>query len=159
MKLAGTAMLRTWRNSPKLFSDFNTLSFASVMAVVVFLLLIVFMTATPMITHFVSVDLPRVSQPVSIPRLSDDEDVMEVAITRDGRVYFDGLPVSADMLPERIQVRMTHYAVDWNWRVYIKADGRARWSAVRPVLEGVRTTGFHRVTFLVDQGRPSILAR
>ena len=84
---------------------------------------------------------------------------MEVAITRDGSVYFDGLPVPADMLPERIQVRMTHYAVDWNWRVYIKADGRARWRTVKPVLDGVRTAGIHRVTFLVDQAPLSILTR
>jgi len=152
-------MLRTSRNSPRFFSDFNTLQFASVMAMVVFVLLTVFMTATPMITHFVSVDLPRVSQPASIPRLGDDEDVMEIAVTRDGTVYFDGLPVSADRLPERIQVRMTHYAIDWNWRVYIKADGRARWSTIKPVLDGVRSAGFQQITFLVDQGRPSILTR
>jgi len=129
------------------------------MVVSVFLALVALMTRPTQTVDGIRIDLPRVSHPVSIPRLSDDEDVMEIAVTRDGSVYFDGLPVSAEMLPERIQVRMTHYAVDWNWRVYIKADERTRWRTVKPVLDGVRTAGIHRVTFLVDQAPSSILTR
>src|SRR5580692_8393167 len=67
--------------SPKLFSDFNTLQFASVMGMVVFVLLLVFMTISPH-GHGISADLPKVLHPVSMPG-AWREDVMKVTILRD----------------------------------------------------------------------------
>ena len=59
-------MLRKSRNSPRLFSDFNTLQFAAVMGMVVFVVLLIFMTA-PSGQHGVSADLPKVLHPISMP--------------------------------------------------------------------------------------------
>jgi biopolymer transport protein ExbD len=38
-------------------------------------------------------------------------------------------------------------------KVYIVADMRAKWGAVKIVLDGVRSAGILRVAFLVDQRR------
>jgi hypothetical protein len=56
---SGHAMLRKRHRSEKLFSDFNTLQFASVMGMVVFVILLPFMTFTPHGSRIVSVDRPN----------------------------------------------------------------------------------------------------
>jgi biopolymer transport protein ExbD len=38
-------------------------------------------------------------------------------------------------------------------KVYIVADSRAKWGAVKVVLDGVRSAGILRVAFLVNQSR------
>jgi biopolymer transport protein ExbD len=78
----GCAMLRKRHRSVRLFSDFNTIQFASVMGMVVFVLLLVFMTM-PTDGHGSSVDMPKVSHPVSMPGALR-EDAMQVAVRRDG---------------------------------------------------------------------------
>jgi biopolymer transport protein TolR len=142
-------MLQTWRNSAKLFSDFNTLSFASVMALVVFVLLLIFMTV-PTSFHCGGPDLPKVSRPISMPGASR-EDALMVAVARDGQVYFGSDRVTADVLTDKIRERLRDRDVER--KVYIKADARARWGTVRIALDGVRSAGILRVAFLVDQRR------
>ena len=56
-------MLQSWRKPAKLFSDFNTLQFACVMAVVVFVLLLVFMVHTEPFHRAIVVDPPKVFIP------------------------------------------------------------------------------------------------
>jgi biopolymer transport protein ExbD len=135
--------------SPKLFSDFNTLQFASVMGMVVFVLLLSFMTIAPH-DHGVSADLPKVLHPVSMPQALR-EDVMKVAILRDGRVYFGTDRVDAAALQYKLAERLKDRGAER--KVYIVADARAKWGAVNVVLDGVRSAGIVRVAFLVDQRR------
>jgi biopolymer transport protein ExbD len=89
------------RSSPRLFRDFNTLPFASVMAMVVFVMLLVFMT---MPTHHygVSPDLPKVWHPISMPGALG-EDPMQVTILRDGKVYFGREQIFPFSVGEKIQ--------------------------------------------------------
>lgn len=135
------------RRSPKLFSDFNTLQFASVMSLVVFVILLVFMTI-PVDHHGVSADLPKVSHPVSMPG-ANREDAMVVTITRDSKVYFGTEQVYAADLPQKIRDRLNDHTVER--KVYIVADMRARWGGIKIVLDGVRASGIVRVAFLADQ--------
>jgi len=135
--------------SLKLFSDFNTLQFASVMGMVVFVLLLVFMTVSPH-GHGVSADLPKVLHPVSMPGALR-EDVLKVTILRDGRVYFGADRVDAAALRQKIAERLNDRGAER--RVYIVADARAEWGTVKIVLDGVRSAGILRVAFLVDQRR------
>ena len=137
--------------SPKLFSDFNTLQFASVMGMVVFVLLLVFMTI-PSHHGGVSADLPKVLHPVSMPGALS-EDVMKVAILRNGQVYFGTDRVDAAALRQKIAEHLNDRGVER--KVYIVADSRAKWGAVKVVLDGVRSAGILRVAFLVDQRRSS----
>jgi len=137
---------------PKLFSDFNTLQFASVMAMVVFVILLVFMTV-PIDHHGVIADLPKVSHPIPMPGALR-EDVIKVTILRDGKVYFGGEQVNALDVHAKIEDRLRDREVER--KIYIVADARARWGTVKVVLSGVRGAGVIRVAFLVDQRRASV---
>jgi biopolymer transport protein ExbD len=147
-------MLRKHRTSPRLFSDFNTLQFASVMGMVVFVMLLIFMTIPVVDHHGGSVDLPKVLHPVAM-RGADREDAIKISITRDGKVYLDTDRIQPFNLTEKIAARLKDRDVER--KVYIIADMRARWSTVKIVLEGVRSAGIIRVAFLADQRRvPSV---
>jgi len=142
-------ILQTWRKPTRLFGDFNTLQFASVMSLVVFVVLLVFLTA-PTWHHTNAVDVPKVLHPVSMPG-AGREDAMKVTITRDGKVYFGVEQVRSSDLWQKISDRMKDPEVEW--KVYIVADMRARWGSIQPVLDGVHAAGIRRIAFLVDQRR------
>lgn len=152
MELSNLTMLRTWRRSPSLFSDFNTLQFASVMGMVVFVLLLFFMTA-PTHPRSISTDLAKVSHPVSMP-WANREDAIKVTITRDGMVFLGSDRVDPADLPQKIADRLKDHSVER--KVYVIADLRARWGAIKPVLDAVRAAGVLRVAFLVDQRRDAL---
>lgn len=142
-------MLQTWRKPTRLFGDFNTLQFASVMSFVVFVVLLVFLTA-PTWHHTNAVDVPKVLHPVSMPG-AGREAAMKVTITRDGKVYFGVEQVRSSNLWQKISDRMKDPEVEW--KVYIVADMRARWGSIKPVLDGVHAAGICRIAFLVNQRR------
>ena len=146
-------MLQRWRKPGKLFSDFNTLQFACVMALVVFVMLVVFLTM-PTSQCNTSVDPPKVLHPVSMLS-ADREDVMIVSVTRDGQVYFGSDRVKTADLPQKIADRLKDRDVER--KVYIRADMRARWGAVKEVAESVHAAGLMRVAFLADQRRSAAL--
>jgi biopolymer transport protein TolR len=146
-------MLQKYRTSAKLFSDFNTLQFAIVVAIVVFAILLVFMMI-PTDHHGISADLPKVSHPVSMPGALR-EDAMKVTILRDGKVYFGVDRIDPASLPRKIVSRLEDRDVER--KVYIIADDRARWGTVKQVLDAVRSVGIIRVAFLADQRRSAML--
>ena len=135
-------MLQTWRKPARLFSDLNTLQLACVMGMVMFVLLLFFMMDTAPYHTGVSVDLPRALHPVSMPG-ADREDVMMVVITRDGRVYFGTDQIPSDVLGVKIGDHLKDRGVER--KVYIKADMRARYGAVKDVLNEVQSAGVLRV--------------
>jgi biopolymer transport protein ExbD len=140
-------MLLRKHRSRDLFRDFNTLQFASVMALVVFVLLVAFMTQTT--PHYgTAVDLPKVRHAVSMPGALR-EDVIKVSVTRDGRVYFGVDQVDPVRLPQKIAERLKDRDVER--KVYVVADMRARWGSIKPVVDGIRSSGILRVAFLVNQ--------
>ncbi len=143
-------MLRTWRKPPTLFSDFNTLQFASVMGLVILIPVLLLIADTrPHSLKIVSVDLPKARHPIYMPGF-DREDAMIVAVTRDDRIYFgaDQVP-DVNVLSRMISDRLKDPSVER--KVYIKADMRARWGGVKKALEGVRKAEVVRVAFLVNQ--------
>jgi len=147
-------MLRKSRTAPKLFSGFDTLQFASVMGIVVFVVLLIFMTI-PIDHHGVSADLPKVLHPVAM-RGANREDAVKITILRDGRIYLGTDRISSGDLAQKIQDRLKDREVER--KVYIVADTRAHWGRVRLALEGVRDAGIIRVAFLADQGQlPKLL--
>ena len=113
-------MLQTWRKPTRLFGDFNTPQFASVMSLVVFVVLLVLLT-TPTWHHTTAADVPKVLHPVSMPGAAR-EDAMKVTITRDGKVYFGVEQVRFSDLTQKISDRMKDPEVDL--KVYIVADMR-----------------------------------
>jgi biopolymer transport protein TolR len=82
---------------------------------------------------------------------------MKITVTRDGKVYFGVEQVNLISLPEKIADHLKDGEVER--KVYITADGRARYGTVKSVLDGVRSAGIIRVAFLVDQRRVPILTQ
>jgi biopolymer transport protein TolR len=142
------------QNVPKLFSGIDTTAFAAIMVVLVFVELIAgTMSYNP--HHGMSIDVPRILYPIAMPGAMRD-DVMQVSITRDGKVFFGSDQIVPDYLTEKIQARLRD--LDVERKVYIRADARARFGAVKIVLDGVRSAGIIRVAFLADQRRvPSFM--
>ena len=68
--------------APSTVSDINVTPLVDVMLV----LLIIFMVITPMLQKNISVDLAQSHNPRAMPD-DDKEDAVEVAITRDGKIY------------------------------------------------------------------------
>ena len=142
-------MLRSWYRPPKLFADFNTLQFACVMSIVVFVILLFFMTA-PTHHHGISCDLAKVNHPIPMPG-ADREDAIKVFVMRDGQVFLATERVNPADLPQKIVDRLQDRSIER--KVYIVADMRARWGSIKPILDGVRASGVLRIAFLVDQHR------
>ncbi len=153
MEAAELARLQSWRKPAKLFSDFNTTQFACVMSLVVFIVLLVYLT-WPTPYHHGSVDLARVDHPVSMP-WADRDDAMLVSVTRDGKVYFGVEQVNPENLSQKIEDRLKDHSVER--KVYVQADMRARWGTVKQVLDSIRAAGLMRVAFMVDQRRSAAL--
>jgi biopolymer transport protein ExbD len=141
-------MRRKSLRSP-LFSDFNTLQFASVMGMVVFVILLVFMTIPP-VHYGVSADLPKVSHPVAMRGMLR-EDAIRITILRNGQVYFGTDRIRSGDVTQKLQDRLKDREVEH--KVYITADMRAHWGAVEEVLDGVSSAGIVRVAFLANQGQ------
>ena len=136
-------------NVAKLFSGIDTTAFAAIMVVLVFAELIAgTMSYNP--HHGVSIEVPRILRPVSMPGALRD-DVMQISITRDGKVFFGSDQIVLDHITEKIQARLAD--LDVERKVYIRADARVRYGTVKTVLDGVRSAGILRVAFLVDQRR------
>ncbi len=142
------------QRAPKPFNGIDATAFAAIMVVLVFIELIAgTMSYSP--HHGVSIDVPQILYPISMPGAMRD-DVMQVSITRDGKVFFGSEQTFPDSMKDKIQARLKDPDVER--KVYIRADARARYGTIKAVLDGVRSAGILRVTFLADQRRvPSIM--
>lgn len=122
------------------------------MAVVLLTLLIIEMVAFPLAWGHrgVGIDLPRVNRPVTM-RAANREDALIIVIMRDGKVFFGNERATAEELPAKIEERLSHGA---ERKVYIKADARARYGAVRIVLGAVRSAGVEKIAIISLTVRP-----
>lgn len=148
-------MLRKPRTPSTLFSGFNTLQFASVMGLVVFVVLIIFMVAPTHPHHGLGPDLPQVLHPVVMPGAARD-DAMKVTITRDGKIYFGSEQIDSGNLSAKIQERLEDREVER--KVYLVADARSRWGSVEVALDGVGSAGIVSVAFMAEKRRTPLFS-
>lgn len=73
------------------------------------------------------------------------EDALQVAILRDGKIFFDRQQIGPAELPSRLRERVRAGAPK---KVYIRADARARYRTVMAVLDGIRSAGLSDVAFI-----------
>ena len=139
--------------SSKLMCNADINSFSFVMALVVFTVLACCMTTMGYHYSGSSIDLPRVLHPTSVGGLTwgaNRHDAMIVAIAKDGGTFFRNKKVPSSVLSEKIRQCVSEGAEP---KVYIRADGRARYSSVKAVLDAVRSSGVKDVDFLAYQRR------
>jgi biopolymer transport protein ExbD len=143
-------MLQSWRRRAELFRDFNTFQFASVLGMVFLIPVLIFMADIRPHGGGVSVDMPRVLHPVSMVG-ADREDAIKVAVTRDAKIYFRKEQIAVAVLPVKLEDYLKNPGVER--KAYIVADARARWGAVKQVVDAVRAAGVTHIAFLTAQQR------
>jgi biopolymer transport protein ExbD len=121
------------KTAPPPVSDINVTPMVDVMLV----LLIIFMVITPMLTKGVTVDMVRTKNPIAM-QAADKEDAILIAVTRNGGVY---------QLPERVRDLLTNRM---DKMCYIKADARARYSAVEEVVDNLRAAGVDQIGLITE---------
>jgi len=127
----------------KVNSNINVTPMVDVMLV----LLIIFMVITPMLNNKVNVDLPQATAAVVMEN-ANKEDAITVAVTRDGRAYLGGDPVSLDELSAKITDKLTNKT---DKEVYLRADIRANYGKVMDTVDQIRAAGVSNLGLLTEK--------
>jgi biopolymer transport protein ExbD/biopolymer transport protein TolR len=132
------------KTAPPPVSDINVTPMVDVMLV----LLIIFMVITPMLTKGVTVDMVRTKNPIAM-QAADKEDAILIAVTRNGGVFLSpgNIKMGPDQLPERVRDLLTNRM---DKMCYIKADARARYSAVEEVVDNLRAAGVDQIGLITE---------
>lgn len=131
------------RRAP-LRSMIDVSAFASVMLALLFLMM--FGLGYPMHPRTAPVDM-SVTQHSTLEPGARREDAMDVAITRDGSVYFRNHKILLAELPDSLREAARNGAEK---TVYVKADARAKYGDVKPVIDQIRLSGLQNITFLTE---------
>ncbi len=76
------------------------------------------------------------------------EDALEVAITRDGMVFFRNHKILLGDLPDLLRQAVRDGAEN---TVYFKADARVKYGDVKAVLDQIQQSGLQNISFLTEQ--------
>jgi biopolymer transport protein ExbD len=144
-------------HSGRLISACDPSAFALIMAFNVFAVLVFVMVAGGNAPHYRGPDLPRVRHARVVGYLdrgANRDDAMIAVVSREGRIYFGSEEVTSAQLPAKIRERLSKGS---ERRMYIKADKRARYAAVKEVLEAMQSAGVEQVSILADESTTSSL--
>ena len=129
------------------YLNINLVAFLSVQVA----LLAVFLVLTAPDTHDgAPVDFPSAQNATRQPRALR-EDAIRVAVTRDGKTYFDSEVVSPEELPGLIRAAVGKGS---DKTVYLLADQRARYEDVKTAVDQVRRSGIQNVVVLTQNPAP-----
>ena len=120
-------------------SEINMIPLIDVMLV----LLIIFMITTPLMTHSIKIDVPRVtSQPAE-----QDPESIDLAIKATGEMYWNNEEVSMDSMREKMR-ELVAAQEDKPINLRIRADGEALYEQIAQVIAAARSTGVRRLGFI-----------
>jgi biopolymer transport protein ExbD len=119
--------------APPSVSDINVTPLVDVMLV----LLIIFMVITPMLQKGIQVDLPRAQNYRQMPD-DEKEDAVEIAVTRDGKIFLKTTPITMDEVTPKVKDLISSRL---DKTVYIRSDARAKYGDVVKVVDAVRAAG------------------
>ncbi len=114
---------------------------------VFFVLLIMMMANNPIICGGRSVDLVPTPHAVKMPGAAR-EDVLHVAIMRDGSIFFRSDKIVVDDLQIHLQEGLKNGA---ERKVYIRADRRAKYGKVLEVVDAIRSAGIEQIGFITQR--------
>ena len=124
-------------------SDINVTPMVDVMLV----LLIIFMVITPMLQKGVSVDMAKVQNPRPMAD-AEKEDAVELAITRDGKVYLGNDKINLDQITPTVKDRIANKL---DKTVYVKSDAQAKYGDVVAVIDNVRAAGVDALGLITEK--------
>jgi biopolymer transport protein ExbD/biopolymer transport protein TolR len=79
---------------------------------------------------------------------ADKEDAIQIAVTRDDKVFLGTDPINPDDLTQKIKDRLANRT---DKRVFLKADARAKFGWVVEVVDNVRAAGVDQLGLLTEQ--------
>lgn len=132
------------RRRRRLTNDINVVPYIDVMLV----LLVIFMVTAPMITPGL-IDLPTVGQAAQVPAAP-----IEVQIDKEGALSIrlrEGGAEFHNIHKENLLNEVKLLALNDN-PVVIAADGKVPYETVMELMDQLRSNGFTRLGFLVNQG-------
>jgi len=129
-------------------ADINVTPMVDVMLV----LLIIFMVITPLLQKGVSVDLAKTHNPRKMPN-AEKTDAVELAVTRDGKVFLNAQPVAMGDITKQVDDLMSNKL---NKVVFIKSDSRAEYGTVVSVVDNVRAAGIEQLGLITEQVQPNV---
>ncbi|SUA51111.1 Biopolymer transport protein exbD [Oligella ureolytica] len=110
---------------------------------VILVLLIIFMITTPLMTHSIKIDVPRVtSQPAE-----QDPESIDLAIKATGEMYWNNEEVTMDSMREKMR-ELVAAQEDKPINLRIRADGEALYEQIAQVMAAARSTGVRRLGFI-----------
>ncbi|MFH1599018.1 MAG: biopolymer transporter ExbD [Pseudomonadota bacterium] len=119
-------------------ADINVTPLVDVMLV----LLIIFMITAPLMSHKVKVELPQATLEEK-PEI--EQPPITLAVTADGKVYWNDEEVSADVLDARLAVLAQKTPQP---QVDIRSDNITKYSVIHEVVSDVRRAGIRKVGFV-----------
>lgn len=132
-------MLSSDNDDESIVNEINMTPLVDVMLV----LLIIFIVTLPVIKHALPIDLPDAkSQPAA-----SEIAFVEVAITGDGQLYWQGKATSLTELETHLQLLGQQTSVP-ELRVY--ADKQTRYETVMQVLSSAQQRGVHKIGLLTQ---------
>jgi biopolymer transport protein TolR len=144
-KPSRAAALRAAKRRPVFYARMDVTALAAVLLA----LLIMFMAHGGGFVgqHGVGVDLPHARNSTQQPG-ARREDVIMIAVTRDGNTYLNSSKVQLPRLPDLIRAAVVEGSEK---KVYISVDMRARYADVQVVIQQIRTASIARVAFLTEK--------
>lgn len=122
-------------------SDINVTPLVDVMLV----LLIIMMIIAPMLQKGVDVKLPTASNTEDKP---ETQEQTVVAVTADGRLHLNGLPIPDADLPQRVQ---DYLETKKEKVVYLKADQDASYGRVMAAMDALRKAQIENVGLIAER--------
>ena len=111
---------------------------------VMLVLLIIFMVTTPLMQHLVEVELPEATiiepddEPPPVPPVT-------VAVTQDGRLFWNDEPVSRELLESRLSVEAQKVPQPG---IQVRGDKTTKYSVVNDVVQIAQRQGMRKVGFI-----------
>ena len=110
---------------------------------VMLVLLVIFIITAPLLTHAVKVDLPKASSQVNQTK----RDNVQLAIDRDGVVYWNGETVGAAEWRKRMAAAAKGVPQP---EIHLRADGDVAYRRVAQLMSDAAKTGLTRIGFVTD---------
>ena len=116
------------------------------MLALVFLMIFGLGYGYPMYPRYAPVDM-AVTEHSTLQPSARREDALEVAITRDGTVYFRNHKILPADLPKLLR-QAVHDGAEKT--VYVKADARVEYGDVKAVLDQINQSGLQNIALLTE---------
>ena len=136
---------RRRRSRSRPVAEINVTPFVDVM----FVLLIVFMVAAPLLTVGVDVDLPKTAAS-ALP--SESEEPLTVTLTAEGAIVIQTTETPETEFLTRLRGIAQERADD---KVFLRADGAIAYARVMQIMGAMNAAGFGNIGLVTDLGGPA----